>query len=55
MPKGVVITHGAMAQAVYAYLHQFQLDTETTMMSFLPLAHIYEVRRGRYRCAWFCD
>ncbi|RPD66021.1 acetyl-CoA synthetase-like protein [Lentinus tigrinus ALCF2SS1-7] len=42
LPKGVVITHGAMAQAVQAYLHQFQLDTETTMMSFLPLAHIYE-------------
>ena len=32
-----------MAQAVYGYLHQFQMDNETTMMSFLPLAHIYEV------------
>ncbi|CDO70787.1 hypothetical protein BN946_scf184798.g102 [Trametes cinnabarina] len=41
-PKGVVITHGAMAQAVYGYLHQFSLDNETTMLSFLPLAHIYE-------------
>ena len=43
MPKGVVISHGAMAQAVHGYLHQFEMDSETTMMSFLPLAHIYEV------------
>ncbi|KAI0670490.1 acetyl-CoA synthetase-like protein [Trametes maxima] len=42
LPKGVVITHGAMAQAVHGYLHQFSLNNETTMMSFLPLAHIYE-------------
>ncbi|TFK88691.1 acetyl-CoA synthetase-like protein [Polyporus arcularius HHB13444] len=42
LPKGVVITHGAMAQAVYGYLHQFELTSDTTMMSFLPLAHIYE-------------
>ncbi|KAI0781049.1 acetyl-CoA synthetase-like protein [Trametes elegans] len=41
-PKGVVITHGSMAQAVYGYLHQFHLDNETTLLSFLPLAHIYE-------------
>ncbi|KAI0664918.1 acetyl-CoA synthetase-like protein [Cubamyces menziesii] len=41
-PKGVVITHGSMAQAVHGYLHQFSLDNETTMLSFLPLAHIYE-------------
>ncbi|KAI9064324.1 acetyl-CoA synthetase-like protein [Trametes sanguinea] len=41
-PKGVVISHGSMAQAVYGYLHQFSLDNETTMLSFLPLAHIYE-------------
>ena len=41
---GVVITHGSMAQAVHGYLHQFSLDNETTMLSFLPLAHIYEVR-----------
>ncbi|KAI0374775.1 acetyl-CoA synthetase-like protein [Pilatotrama ljubarskyi] len=42
LPKGVVITHGSMAQAVYGYLYQFHLDNETTMVSFLPLAHIYE-------------
>ncbi|KAI0637080.1 acetyl-CoA synthetase-like protein [Trametes polyzona] len=41
-PKGVVITHGSMAQAVYGYLHQFDMDSSMTMMSFLPLAHIYE-------------
>ena len=41
---GVVINHGQLAQAVYSYLFQFTLTNETTMMSFLPLAHIYEVR-----------
>ena len=40
---GVVITHGSLAQAAYAYLCQFTMGTETVMMSFLPLAHIYEV------------
>ncbi|KAI0748011.1 acetyl-CoA synthetase-like protein [Daedaleopsis nitida] len=42
LPKGVVITHGALAQSVYGYLYQFELNNETMMMSFLPLAHIYE-------------
>ncbi|EIW60496.1 acetyl-CoA synthetase-like protein [Trametes versicolor FP-101664 SS1] len=41
-PKGVVITHGSMAQAVYGYLHQFEMTSDMSMMSFLPLAHIYE-------------
>lgn len=32
-----------MAQAVYGYLHQFEMTSDMSMMSFLPLAHIYEV------------
>ena len=32
-----------MAQAVYGYCYQFKMTNETIMMSFLPLAHIYEV------------
>ena len=44
LDTGVVINHGQLAQAVYSYLFQFTLTNETTMMSFLPLAHIYEVR-----------
>ncbi|TBU65954.1 acetyl-CoA synthetase-like protein [Dichomitus squalens] len=41
-PKGVVLTHGSLAQAAHGYMYQFQLDNETTLMSFLPLAHIYQ-------------
>ncbi|KAH9854117.1 acetyl-CoA synthetase-like protein [Lenzites betulinus] len=41
-PKGVVIDHGSMAQAVYAYMYQFEMDTSQVTLSFLPLAHIYE-------------
>ncbi|KAI8998742.1 acetyl-CoA synthetase-like protein [Trametes punicea] len=41
-PKGVVITQGAMAQAIHSYLYMLTLSIETTMLSFLPLAHVYE-------------
>ncbi|KAI0831191.1 acetyl-CoA synthetase-like protein [Trametes gibbosa] len=41
-PKGVVIDHGSMAQAVYSYMYQFYMDNTMCTMSFLPLAHIYE-------------
>ncbi len=43
LPKGVVLTHGALAQATQGYMYQFDMDHETTLMSFLPLAHIYQV------------
>ena len=43
MCAGVVITHGSLAQAAYGYLCQFNMGNETVMLSFLPLAHIYEV------------
>ncbi|KAM5538994.1 hypothetical protein V8D89_007217 [Ganoderma adspersum] len=42
LPKGVVLTHGALAQAAHGYLYQFNMDNETTLISFLPLAHIYQ-------------
>ena len=45
-PKGVVLTHGSLAQAAHGYMYQFQMDNETTLMSFLPLAHIYQVSFG---------
>ncbi|OBZ75953.1 Long-chain-fatty-acid--CoA ligase 5, partial [Grifola frondosa] len=41
-PKGVLLTHGNLASTTYAYLHMFDLNSETCMMSFLPLAHIYQ-------------
>ena len=48
LPKGVVLTHGALAQAAHGYMYQFDMDNETTLMSFLPLAHIYQVSIGVY-------
>ena len=45
-PKGVVLTHGSLAQAAHGYMYQFQMDNETTLISFLPLAHIYQVSFG---------
>lgn len=41
-PKGVVLTHGALAQAAHGFMYQFNMDQETTLISFLPLAHIYQ-------------
>ena len=48
-PKGVVLTHGSLAQAAHGYMYQFQMDNETTLISFLPLAHIYQVSFGIHR------
>lgn len=48
LPKGVVLTHGALAQAAHGYLYQFDMDNETTLISFLPLAHIYQVGIARH-------
>ena len=45
-PKGVVLTHGSLAPAAHGYMYQFQMDNETTLISFLPLAHIYQVSFG---------
>ena len=40
---GVLITHGSMAMAVYAFQHSLTVEGDRTVMSFLPLAHIFEV------------
>lgn len=44
-PKGAVITQGALAVSTYGSLAGFDVPiTETvTLLSYLPLAHIYEV------------
>ncbi|KAH9851919.1 acetyl-CoA synthetase-like protein [Lenzites betulinus] len=43
-PKGAVIDHGSMSQAVYSLMYQCGVSSEECyrQMSFLPLAHIYE-------------
>ncbi|KAI0700036.1 long-chain-fatty-acid-CoA ligase [Cerioporus squamosus] len=42
VPKGVLITHGSMAMAVYAFQHSLTVEGDRTVMGFLPLAHIFE-------------
>ncbi|GLB35097.1 putative AMP-binding enzyme [Lyophyllum shimeji] len=41
-PKGVVLTHGNFSLATQSNLHGLQLPEEATLLSYLPLAHIYE-------------
>lgn len=41
---GALLTHGNLAIAAKANLYGYPVDDErVTMMSYLPLAHIYEV------------
>jgi long-chain acyl-CoA synthetase len=39
-PKGVVLTHGAMAQNIDAYVHEFGFAPGDASVSFLPLSHV---------------
>lgn len=41
---GVLLTHGNLAIAAKSNLYGYPIENErVTMMSYLPLAHIYEV------------
>ncbi|KAJ7929234.1 hypothetical protein B0H13DRAFT_1703325 [Mycena leptocephala] len=42
MPKGVVLTHGQFSSAVVTNLFGLELPDDSSMISYLPLAHIYE-------------
>ncbi|CAK5264705.1 unnamed protein product [Mycena citricolor] len=42
MPKGAVLTHGQLSSSVVTNLLGLNIPSNTTMMSYLPLAHIYE-------------
>ncbi|EPQ58395.1 acetyl-CoA synthetase-like protein [Gloeophyllum trabeum ATCC 11539] len=41
-PKGVVLTHGNLTSAVDSCLHGTGFDNRGVLLSYLPLAHIYE-------------
>ncbi|PCH38260.1 long-chain-fatty-acid-CoA ligase [Wolfiporia cocos MD-104 SS10] len=41
-PKGALLTHGNLANAVHAQLHAYSLNDDRCAISYLPLAHIYE-------------
>ncbi|KII88699.1 hypothetical protein PLICRDRAFT_41910 [Plicaturopsis crispa FD-325 SS-3] len=41
-PKGVVLTHGNLAMSVEANVYGIALDRTSCLISYLPLAHIYE-------------
>ncbi|KIM57625.1 hypothetical protein SCLCIDRAFT_1219315 [Scleroderma citrinum Foug A] len=41
-PKGVILTHGNLASAVYSLMFGAHFPTSCCLISYLPLAHIYE-------------
>ncbi|KAG5638150.1 hypothetical protein H0H81_001535 [Sphagnurus paluster] len=41
-PKGVVLTHANFALSVHSNLYGLELPEDAIIMSYLPLAHIYE-------------
>ena len=43
-PKGVVLTHGCLANAVWSQMHGLNFDDMPVSYAFLPLAHCYGVR-----------
>ncbi|KAI0313081.1 acetyl-CoA synthetase-like protein [Amylostereum chailletii] len=44
VPKGVILTHSQIAMGIQSHLYGFTLDrtNQPRLMSYLPLAHIYE-------------
>ena len=38
-----MLNHGNLAMAVYAFMHSVKIQEGRISMSFLPLAHIYQV------------
>ncbi|EGN96081.1 hypothetical protein SERLA73DRAFT_76081 [Serpula lacrymans var. lacrymans S7.3] len=45
-PKGVVLTHANLASAAYSNLFGYVYPENSTTISYLPLAHIYEATIG---------
>ncbi|KAG1896085.1 long-chain-fatty-acid-CoA ligase [Suillus fuscotomentosus] len=41
-PKGVVLTHGNLASSAYSNMFGMEYSPNTSVLSYLPLAHIYE-------------
>jgi long-chain acyl-CoA synthetase len=47
-PKGVMLSHHNIVHNAYAGLLTFYVDTNDTMLSFLPLSHAFERTGGYY-------
>jgi long-chain acyl-CoA synthetase len=43
MPKGVVLKHKNLALATQSNMYGMELPEDVVLLSYLPLAHIYEV------------
>ncbi|KAG1749004.1 uncharacterized protein EDB91DRAFT_1111955 [Suillus paluster] len=41
-PKGVILTHGNLASSAYSNMFGMDYPPSTSLLSYLPLAHIYE-------------
>jgi long-chain acyl-CoA synthetase len=53
LPKGVVLSHKNLALSTYSNLYGLELPDQGILMSYLPLAHIYEV--CRFCCVKACS
>jgi len=47
LPKGVMLTHANLLANVAGILRQFPMQTEDTLLSYLPLSHIFERTVGQ--------
>jgi long-chain acyl-CoA synthetase len=47
-PKGVMLSHHNIVQNAYAGLQTFPVNTDDSMLSFLPLSHAFERTAGYY-------
>jgi long-chain acyl-CoA synthetase len=47
-PKGVVLTHGNFLSNVWGILAAIPLSSEDSVLSFLPLSHVFERTAGYY-------
>jgi long-chain acyl-CoA synthetase len=54
VPKGVMLTHGNIARSCMAmHKHGFDFNENDLYLSYLPLAHCYELINGQSICIWF--
>jgi long-chain acyl-CoA synthetase len=47
-PKGVMLTHGNLLSNIEGSLHHLHISEEDTLLSFLPLSHVFERMAGHF-------
>lgn len=54
-PKGVELTHGNFLSNVEDLMQIFKIDESDSVLSFLPLSHVFERTVGYYTLLGFCS